>query len=153
MGASTVSEATSARLERLRQRFERWRGRRKSARARIPAPLWDSAVALAHVCGIHRTSKTLRLEYYSLKKRVEKDLAARRGRPTSSAAAAPGAAEVGSPVGMTFLELPAGAWPVGGECTVELEEVGGAKMRIHLTSGPTCDVVTAISRVFVDAGS
>ena len=78
MGASTLSEATSARLERLRQRFERWRGRRKSVRARIPAPLWDSAVALAHVCGIHRTSKTLRLEYYSLKKRVEKDLAARR---------------------------------------------------------------------------
>jgi len=151
MGASTVSEATSARLERLRQRFERWRGRRKSVRARIPAPLWDSAVALAHVCGIHRTSKTLQLEYYSLKKRVEKDLAARRGRPTSSAVAAAGAGEAGSPVGPTFLELPT-AWPVGGECTVELEEVGGAKMRIHLKGFAAPDVA-ALSRSFWDSVS
>ena len=151
MGASTVSEATSARLERLRQRFERWRGRRKSARARIPEPLWNSAVALAHVCGIHRTSKTLRLEYYSLKKRVEKDLAARRGRVTSLAVAAAGAGEAGSPVGPTFLELPA-AWPVGGECTVELEEVGGAKMRIHLKGFAAPDVA-ALSRSFWDSVS
>ena len=152
MGASTVSGAASARLERLRQRFERWRGRRRSVRARIPEPLWDSAVTLAQACGIHRTSKALRLDYYALKKRVEKDLAARRGRPTSSAAAAPGAAEVGSPVGTTFLELPAGAWPVGGECTVELEEVGGAKMRIHLKGFAAPDVA-ALSRSFWDSVS
>ncbi len=66
--------------------------------------------------GLHRTTKALRLDYYTLKKRVE-DAATDR-EPDREAAA-------------TFLELPA---PVSGgasECIVELEDPGGAKMRLH----------------------
>ena len=61
-----------ARLEGLRQRFERWRGTRK-VRSRIPEPLWASAVKLATRYGIHRTAKALRVDYYALKKRVEQN--------------------------------------------------------------------------------
>jgi len=147
MGASMASRAIPAGLENLRRRFERWRRKRKHARARIPEPLWDSAVTLAHAYGVHRTSKTLRLDYYCLKKRVEKDLAT-LGRTPASAEAS----ELGSPTGPTFLELPAAAWPVGGECTVELEEVGGAKMRMHLKGFAAPDLA-ALSRSFWESAS
>ena len=61
-----------ARLERLRRRFERWRGTHK-ARSRIPDPLWAAAVKMADTYGLYRTAKVLRLDYYALKKRVEQD--------------------------------------------------------------------------------
>ena len=56
-------------LEGVRRRFEQWRIVQK-ARARIPDSLWASAVKLAHVYGITRTAKALRVDYYSLKKRL-----------------------------------------------------------------------------------
>jgi hypothetical protein len=64
-----------ARLAGLRQRFDRWRRTRKT-RSRIPEPLWTSAVKVAGRYGIHRTAKALRVDYYSLKKRVEREAAA-----------------------------------------------------------------------------
>ena len=147
MGASMASRAIPAGLENLRRRFERWRQKRKHARARIPEPLWDSAVTLAHAYGIHRTSKALRLDYYCLKKRVEKHLATQARKPASA-----GASEMGPPTGATFLELPSAAWPVGGECTVELEDVGGAKMRVHLKGFAAPDLA-ALSRGFWESAS
>jgi len=69
MGAKKTGDLP-ARLEGLRRRFERWRRTRK-VRARIPEPLWASAVKLAGRYGIHRTAKALRVDYYALKKRVE----------------------------------------------------------------------------------
>ena len=49
--------------------------------------------------------------------------------------------------GTTFLELapPAGAGSC--ECTLELEDAGGAKMRVHLTSVATPDLF-GLSRSF-----
>jgi hypothetical protein len=41
-----------ARLEKLRQRFERWRGTHKP-RSRIPDGLWASAVKMAGTFGLH----------------------------------------------------------------------------------------------------
>ena len=64
-----------ARLEGVRQRFERWR-RTREVGSRIPEALWAAAVKLAGVYGIHRTAKTLRVNYYALKKRVERQAVA-----------------------------------------------------------------------------
>jgi len=50
-----------ARLENLRQRFERWRRTRKG-RSRIPEPLWAAAANSAAKYGIHRTAKATFLE-------------------------------------------------------------------------------------------
>jgi len=96
-----------ARLEGLRRRFERWRRTRK-VRARIPEPLWVSAVKLAGRYGIHRTAKALRVDYYSLKKRVEGDAvtAGTQQEPAAIASKAPAATAEAK-----FLELPAATWP------------------------------------------
>ena len=59
-----------ARLEALLRRFEGWRGIRKPC-SRIPDPLWAAAVKLVGKYGLCRTARTLRVDYYSLKKRVE----------------------------------------------------------------------------------
>ena len=123
-----------ARLERLRRRFEGWRRTRK-VRSRIPESLWASAVKLAGTYGIHRTAKALRVDYYALKKRVE-------GAPAAIASKAP--AEVAR---AQFLELPAAAWVGSGECTLELEDAGGAKLRVHLKGFEAPDLA-ALSRSF-----
>jgi len=119
------------RLERLRRRFDRWRQTRK-VRSRIPEPLWTAAVKLAGEYGIHRTAKVLRVDYYSLKERVE---GASVGDRTARAA------------GTTFVELPSAAWPGSGECTLELEDAGGAKLRVHLKGFEAPDLA-ALSRSF-----
>jgi len=123
-----------ARLEGLRRRFERWRQTRK-VRSRIPEPLWAAAVKVAGTYGIHRTAKTLRVDYYSLKKWVE-------GAPAVTASKMPGRA-----AGATFLELPPAAWPGPGECTLELEDTSGAKLRVHLKGFGAPDLA-ALSRSF-----
>jgi hypothetical protein len=128
------TRAFPARLERLRQRFEQWRRRRKG-RERIPEPLWAAAVKLAATYGVHRTAKVLRVDYYALKKRTDAAPAVTAGKASAAAA------------GARFLELPAAAWPGGGECTLELEDAGGAKLRVHLKGFAAPDLA-ALSRSF-----
>ena len=123
-----------ARLVGLRQRFEGWRRTRK-VRSRIPEPLWAAAVKLAAKYGIHQTAKALRIDYYALKKRVD-------GAPAVTASKLPEAA-----AGARFLELPAAAWAGSGECTLELEDADGAKLRVHLKGFEAPDLA-ALSRSF-----
>ena len=132
------------RLQRLLGRFERWR-RTREARARIPEPLWSSAVKAAGVFGIHRTARALGVDYYALKKRVEgKPVGAERAGRMPAATASKGSAEMG---GTTFVELPPAAWPGAGECIMELEDAGGAKLRVHL-KGLGAPDLAALSRSF-----
>ena len=123
-----------ARLERLRRRFERWRRTRK-VRGRIPDLLWTAAVKLAAEYGTHRTARALRVDYYALKKRIE-------GTPAATASRRP--EEV---AGATFLELPPPTWAGSGECTLELEDAGGAKLRVHL-KGFVAPDLAELSRSF-----
>jgi len=118
-----------ARLEGLSRRFDRWRRTRKG-RSRIPETLWASAVRAAGKYGLNPTARALRLDYYALKKRVE----------------ATGSMSDGNTVAR-FIEL---APPTSGgsrECILELEEPGGAKMRVHLKGVEAPDLV-ALSRSF-----
>jgi hypothetical protein len=117
-------------LEGVRRRFERWRRTHKAHR-RIPDRLWAAAVKTAGTCGLHRTSKALRLDYYSLKERVEQQ------------AAAPKFLELTPPAEHASAAVPAGAC----ECTLELEDADGAKMRVHLKGVATPDLA-ALSRSF-----
>jgi hypothetical protein len=88
---------------------------------------------MATTYGIHRTSKALRVDYYSLKKRVEQD------------ASSPGVPDGGT-VG-TFLELAAPASAGFGECILELEDASGATMRVHL-KGVAAPDLAALSQSF-----
>ncbi len=124
------SQGGTAGLEKVRRRFDAWRRMRKP-HARIPEPLWAAAVKMVGQYGLHRTARALRVDYYSLKRRVEE------------AGSEPGRA--------TFVEVTAAASGVG-ECLVELEGADGAKMRIHLKGGDAPDLI-ALSRSFWAAPS
>ena len=127
MGDSAHCDLPAA-LSRAQRKFEQWRQRRRP-RARIPEELWREAAELASAYGIHRTAKALRLDYYSLKKRVA--AVARSGQ---------GAAE--------FVEILPGGMPIPRpECRIEVEDGRGVKMRIHLQGGDLPDVA-ALTRVF-----
>ena len=115
-----------ASLARGRDRFEAWRGARK-VRTRIPDQLWNLAVKLAVAHGLNRTASVLKLDYYSLKKRVERNAAA--------TSATPAFVEF-SPPSMTTAEY-----------VVEFEDGAGASMRIHLRGCDAPDLV-ALGRSF-----
>jgi hypothetical protein len=132
-----------AQLERLRRRFEGWR-RTHKARSRISESLWEAAVKLAVRYGLHRTAKALRVDYYSLKKRVDGDAVA-AGTQRRTAVAAGNASAGGN--GPAFLEWPLSSRTGSCECTLELEDAGGAKMRVHLKGIESLDLA-ALSRSF-----
>ena len=135
MGASRRQEP-SVGLEDIRRRFERWR-RTRVAGSRIPGSLWTAAVRVAGTYGLHRTARALRLDYYSLKERVEQQATA---SPASTVDAA----------GVPFLELASPASMASCDCTVEWEDAAGAKMRMHLKAATPPDLA-ALSRSFWNA--
>lgn len=55
----------------VRQEFDAWRASGTRHR-KIPDQLWEQAVVLARKHGLNLTKSALRLDYYSLKRRVEK---------------------------------------------------------------------------------
>ena len=103
-------------IESVRQRLERWRMNRKQ-RSPIPEDLWASAADLARSYGLAKTARALRLDYYSLKERSE--AGDRQGGRKMSA----------PPEFVELFPQPTIAVP---ECTMELEDPSGARMRIHL---------------------
>lgn len=156
-----------ARFEAVRRRFELWRSTRQG-RGRIPERLWKSAVKLVATYGLCRTARTLRLDYNALRQRVEstgsRDLpVGPRPKRKIRTPSGPAARNRGSRAcvvrphqqdpAMTFVELSPLERSGVPECIVELEHPRGAKMRIRLTGHHSPEVVTAVSRVFLGAGS
>ena len=62
--------AFSVPLVDVRRRFELWRRSRKVG-SRIPEALWDAAVNTAKRCGVAQTARALRVDYSTLKSRLE----------------------------------------------------------------------------------
>ena len=119
-------------LSRAQRKLEHWR-RQHGRGARIAEELWAEAVELASEHGVNRIARALRLDYYSLKKRLP--AAARSGRHRAE-----------------FVELLPGGMPAAGpECMIELEDGGGAKMRIRLLGGNLPDLA-ALTRAFRESG-
>lgn len=138
-----------ARLEGTRRRFDRWRRTRKG-RSRIPEPLWALAVKAAGKYGLYRTAQALRLDYYALKKRVE--AAGSLNRTTLRRASDGKATSADGPAVATFVELAPSVSGGSGECILELEDPGGAKMRVHL-KGVEAPDLAALSRSFWGVGA
>jgi hypothetical protein len=114
-----------ASLARGRERFEAWR-RDRTPGARIPDRLWGLAVKLADAHGLSRTVSALKLDYYSLKKRVEsKD---------SGSVSNPG----------TFVEFSPPSPAGSGECVIEFEDGSGASLRVHLRGCETPDLAALV---------
>ena len=135
MDDATPSDFPAA-CSRMQQKLAHWRQRHRRG-ARIPEALWHEAAKLASAHGINRIARALRLDYYSLKERAA--AAARSG--------------VRSP---EFVELLPGGLPTSPlsrpECLIEVEDPGGAKLRIHLQGGAFPDVA-ALTRGFREGGA
>lgn len=129
MGRRRIDEVP-ARLQRLEQRFAAWRKTRVRGE-RIPQRLWDSAARLAADCGVNLTATVLKLDYYSLKKRV--DLQSKKVESSSA-----------------FIALPSAAVAPVSECVIEFEDAAGASLRVHL-KGDTVPDILALGRNFWDA--
>lgn len=123
MGTRKSHNASAAALEDARRWFERWRRARKMG-TRIPDALWAAAVEAADTSGVCRTATVLRLDYYSLKKRVEQQAAADGGSPPQ------------------FVELRPAAPSGVAECVLELEDSSGAKMRLQMQGVTVSDLAT-----------
>ena len=132
MGAKNT-RGFSAQLEGVRRRFEQWRETR-GGRARIPDSLWASAARLAGRYGISRTAIALRINSSRLKRHLERRTAAVSDEAETTAAAG-------------FVELTPFASGGSCECLLELEDGGGAKMRVQL-KGIAVPDLAAISQSF-----
>ena len=83
-----------AHLSRLEKRFHTWRTQRVKG-ARIPERLWNAAVVSAIDFGVSQTATLLKLDYYGLKKRMD------RKRSTACKPASPTPfVEIPSPLGV-----------------------------------------------------
>ena len=121
----------SPQVESVRLRLESWRRNRKH-RSPIPEQLWASAAELAGEYGLAKIARALRLDYYSLKERL-----------------GPGNQLI-SPEAKTqpvFVELVPQAPPAISECTVEIEDPTGARMRVHI-KGTALPDLTGLSDAF-----
>jgi hypothetical protein len=125
-------------------------------------------VKAAGVHGLHRTVRALRLDYYSLKERVEQQAGTARdpvargavgrrqpsarkrfgGRGADSTRALPAFLELAPPADHGFTAAPVGPC----QCTVEWEDAAGAKMRVEL-KGTAMPDLAALSRSFWNPGS
>jgi hypothetical protein len=119
-------------LEQARQQFEHWREVRPSL-SPIPKKLWALAVKIAQEHGVSRTAETLRLNYYTLKERLQ-TAGGSTHRPQSTS---------------TFVELV--PQPSGALCTIELEVGQGAKMKIQLARPEAVDLVALIRNFWREA--
>ena len=99
-------------LLQLSQRLEEGRGA-NPPRTRLPEPIWEAAVEMAQRHGLHCTSKTLRMDYMRLKKRLPASTQPPRSTPPA------------------FLELFAATAAGSVECVVELESAGD-KLRVSM---------------------
>jgi hypothetical protein len=103
-------------IEDVHQRFEHWREGRKH-RTPIPESLWKGAVGLCADHSIYKISRSLRLDYNALKRRVCYSHPESLPEPVTSSA---------------FVELDLKASAPEVECLVEREDKEGAKMKMHI---------------------
>ena len=122
-------------LSEVKEQFKAWRRTRKSPRP-IPQKLWAAAVSLTAKHSISQISKELVVDYSALKKRVtikKKDSAAKMSPPG-------------------FIELNLESPAAVSECIVEMQDILGAKMRMHFRGKTDFDLLE-LAKAFWTKGS
>lgn len=117
-------------IEDICEKFERWRLSRKNPRERIPAPLWQSAAILTKDHSVNTVAKALRLNGQDLKKRVAKYCPknpSKRQTPSD------------------FIELTCEPPIMPLECTIELSDQKGTKMRMTIKGNHNLDIAGLIA--------
>jgi hypothetical protein len=111
-------------LSQVKDQFKTWRQTRKSPRP-IPAELWAAAAGLATKHSISQISKELALDYTSLKNLVTVK------KKTGAASMSPA----------DFIEVNLEPPAVVSECIIEMQDIGGAKMRMHFRGKTDFDLL------------
>jgi hypothetical protein len=117
-------------IEQLRSRLELWRSEHRGRRP-LPQELWFEAAQLAQQYGVYHTAKALRLSYESLKQHLPPGATLPVKRKKRSA---------------KFVELLPLSSAVS-ECSVELENARGAKMKIQL-KGTAMGELATVAQLF-----
>jgi hypothetical protein len=133
-----VPRSSPASQEPLAQRFTKWRASRRRGE-RIPEELWQAAAECARRDGLSATAARLKLSYYDLKRRLEAGGTARRS---------------GVARGPVFVEVPVTPVSASGEdrATVELVQVGGARLILRLPSASPHDLLPVV-QLFLRPGA
>ena len=117
-------------LLQAQRRLLAWRTRH-APRQPLPQHLWNLAVRLVSRHGLHRTARALKLDYYSLKKRVDAD----SPQPPSP--------------GRAFVEIPT-PLDVSKQAHFELDNGAGATLRVQLVGYEPADL-EVLARCFGNA--
>jgi len=137
-----MKRAKGPELLALEARVQRWRKHRESKISRIPREIWDEAVGVVAIEGVHATAKALRFEYYALKKRVEQAQA--EHKPVGSRLATVTDTAVDEPPKTTFVQVQmphSDTEQCNGRMVIELTGRGGDRMRIDAADAASVDVV------------
>ena len=116
MGRGRQATEPPAQVEELAERIEHWR-RTRTKRGPMPKALWSAAVDLAEPHGVGTIARWLRLDYYSLKRRVVGD-PAQQGAETEDDETA-------------FVELKVADGAVDDGRTIEFIDADGAMMTVR----------------------
>ncbi len=130
MSQEIFSDTSPDTLSKVTARFAAWRNDSKRTK-KIPEELWQAAVGLSNEYSINQISKTLRLNYTDLKKRVK---VVSKENPPAAAPQSP----------MKFIELGLEKPSSMQQCTVTMEDSSGARMQIHLNGKTDLDLYELI---------
>ena len=112
------------------RRFDRWRGTRQRGE-RIPPALWAAALELARSHGVSKTSQTLHLDYYAVKRRLA-GVSVERPRPDTQ----------------QFVELALPACATSSpQCRLEMRDHDGSTVRLDLSGWSAPDLATFVRAV------
>ena len=111
-------------LSEVKEQFKVWRKTRKSPRP-IPKKLWAAAVSLTAKHSLSQISKELAVDHSALKKRA----AVKRNAGAASMSPA------------DFIEVNLQPPQAVSECIVEMQDIAGAKMRMHFRGKTDFDLL------------
>lgn len=108
-----MSEKKEPTLEEVQQLFEEWR-RNKKRRERIPEELWKAAITLSKQFSAHQISKLLHLNHTAVRDHVRAEKQEEEIQEKEAG----------------FIEFDVIQPAIAGDCVIEIEKGGGAKMRM-----------------------
>ena len=132
----TEFSSKNSTLEEIRDQFETWRKTREK-RTTIPDVLWEAAVSLCPRYSLCQVSKALRLNYSDLKLRVQASQSFLQSSPV---------------IGPAFIDLGLKSPILPAECTIEMEDQYGAKIRMYFKGEARVDLLE-LGKVFWSKGS
>ena len=110
-------------LSEVKEQFKIWRKTRNSPRP-IPEKLWNAAVSLSANHTVSQIAEELIIDHDDLKKACAKKKKLRKKAPPP-----------------TFIELDVEQPPAVSECIVEMQDILGAKMRMHFRGKTDIDLL------------